>query len=240
MPAKSIIELEELQLHFHRPMAEVAKHFGVCTTFFKKVCRVHGIKRWPYRKLKSLQKKISHLQSSHHTNDMFSDQKMSGLQQRLDELRKIQPWSEATSQSPESKSDMEEDTTDDTQCSEQASSLNQPAAAPMDLLPARGSLIVDPEAEELACRILTSWRRGESVATIRAIPQPVAPVSLPALDKLHFAVGVKRQERPDRSRSPSSENSVSSGGTMPGGSPMSMGRERRMSVMSLDSMVLAH
>lgn len=51
MPAKQAIAFEELQRHFHLPMAEVAKRFGVCTTFFKKACRAHGIKRWPFRKV---------------------------------------------------------------------------------------------------------------------------------------------------------------------------------------------
>jgi len=49
------ITLEVLQDHFHLPMAEVAKKFDVCLTYFKRVCRSHGVNRWPYRKIKSLQ-----------------------------------------------------------------------------------------------------------------------------------------------------------------------------------------
>ena len=45
------IPLEELRKRFHMPLAEVAKEFGVCMTFIKKVCRAAGIKRWPYRKV---------------------------------------------------------------------------------------------------------------------------------------------------------------------------------------------
>lgn len=48
---------EKLEANFHLPMIEVAKKFDVCLTFFKRICRAHGIKRWPYRKLKSLSKK---------------------------------------------------------------------------------------------------------------------------------------------------------------------------------------
>jgi len=55
------IPLEDLRKRFHLPLAEVAKEFGVCMTFIKKVCRSHGIKRWPYRKIKSLQNKAQKL-----------------------------------------------------------------------------------------------------------------------------------------------------------------------------------
>jgi len=47
------IPLEELRKRFHMPLAEVAKEFGVCMTFIKKVCRAAGIKRWPYRKVRA-------------------------------------------------------------------------------------------------------------------------------------------------------------------------------------------
>merc|ERR1711957_884881 len=49
---------EDLEKHFDQPLVEVARKFDVCTTFFKKICRQHGIKRWPFRKLKSLQRKM--------------------------------------------------------------------------------------------------------------------------------------------------------------------------------------
>jgi len=52
------ISYEDLEKHFDQPLVEVARKFDVCTTFFKKVCRQHGIKRWPFRKLKSLQRKM--------------------------------------------------------------------------------------------------------------------------------------------------------------------------------------
>jgi len=50
------VTLDLLQKHFHLPMAEVAKKFNVCVTFFKRICRSRGIRKWPYRKLKSLHK----------------------------------------------------------------------------------------------------------------------------------------------------------------------------------------
>jgi len=47
------ITFEDLQSCFHLPLAEVARSFGVGTTFMKKHCRLHGIKRWPFRKVRS-------------------------------------------------------------------------------------------------------------------------------------------------------------------------------------------
>jgi len=64
MPAQRIITLEELSQYFHLPEKVVAKKLGVCLTSLKKLCRQHGIHRWPYRKLKSIEKKISKLETS--------------------------------------------------------------------------------------------------------------------------------------------------------------------------------
>jgi len=36
------------------PAKEVAKELGMCLTSLKKVCRQHGIVRWPYRRLKMI------------------------------------------------------------------------------------------------------------------------------------------------------------------------------------------
>lgn len=45
------ITKQVLEDHYHLPMAEVAKKMGVCLTYFKKVCRRHGVKRWPFRQV---------------------------------------------------------------------------------------------------------------------------------------------------------------------------------------------
>ncbi|KAL4140251.1 hypothetical protein PRNP1_014536 [Phytophthora ramorum] len=52
------LTLEELRPHFGRPIAEVAREFGICTTFLKKICRRCGIKRWPHRQIRSLSRTI--------------------------------------------------------------------------------------------------------------------------------------------------------------------------------------
>merc|ERR1712166_940747 len=64
MQIKQTLTFEVLQEHFHIPMSEVAKKFGVCSTVFKRMCRTHGIKRWPFRKLQSLERQMLALNES--------------------------------------------------------------------------------------------------------------------------------------------------------------------------------
>jgi hypothetical protein len=52
------LTLEELRAHFGKPIVQVAKEFGICTTFLKKICRRCGIKRWPHRQIRSLARTI--------------------------------------------------------------------------------------------------------------------------------------------------------------------------------------
>ena len=50
-PKASLMDAEALKRHYHLPMLTCCQLFGVCKTYFKRVCRSHGIKRWPYRKV---------------------------------------------------------------------------------------------------------------------------------------------------------------------------------------------
>jgi len=61
MPKPPDITLEDLKERFNRPLADVAAEYGVCLTYIKKLCRSYDIKRWPYRKIKSLQTKADKL-----------------------------------------------------------------------------------------------------------------------------------------------------------------------------------
>lgn len=62
MASRSNIDLQELSKHFGSPEKEVAKSLGMCLTSLKKICRQHGINRWPYRKIKSLDVKLKKLE----------------------------------------------------------------------------------------------------------------------------------------------------------------------------------
>jgi hypothetical protein len=59
-----VIQLEDLRKCFNMPIAAVARQFGICATLLKKICRRHGIQRWPHRQIRSLQKSIDMLRES--------------------------------------------------------------------------------------------------------------------------------------------------------------------------------
>ncbi|DAZ97613.1 TPA: hypothetical protein N0F65_002232 [Lagenidium giganteum] len=58
------LTIEELRAHFGKPIVEVAREFGICTTFLKKICRRCGIKRWPHRQIRSLSRTIQMLRQA--------------------------------------------------------------------------------------------------------------------------------------------------------------------------------
>lgn len=92
MPVKKGLTLEDLQAHFHMPLAEVARKFGHCMTFMKKICRSHGIKRWPHRRVKCLQKKISSLQNR---VEKRSETNLIKLTSKIEELRALRRLDDA-------------------------------------------------------------------------------------------------------------------------------------------------
>lgn len=64
MPTHRVVKIDELSQYFHLPEKAVARQLGVCLTSLKKICRQNGITRWPYRKLKSLDKKIHKIENA--------------------------------------------------------------------------------------------------------------------------------------------------------------------------------
>ncbi|KFK25847.1 hypothetical protein AALP_AA8G169800 [Arabis alpina] len=55
------LTLDDLKKYFHLPIEKAAQTMEVCPTVLKKVCRRGGLRRWPYRKIKSLEKRIAAL-----------------------------------------------------------------------------------------------------------------------------------------------------------------------------------
>lgn len=45
------LHLKDVANYVHLPITEAAKELQICPTALKKVCRKHGMLRWPYRKV---------------------------------------------------------------------------------------------------------------------------------------------------------------------------------------------
>eukprot|EP00960_Hanusia_phi_P047322 758336-Hanusia_phi.AAC.2 len=78
MPTHRMVSMEELTQYLHLPEKTVAKELGICLTSLKKLCRQHGITRWPYRK------KIAKAENGAGTGP----EDAAALKARADELKK--------------------------------------------------------------------------------------------------------------------------------------------------------
>ncbi|KAK9142226.1 hypothetical protein Syun_011626 [Stephania yunnanensis] len=57
-------KLSDLEAYFHLPIEVAAKKLAMCPTVLKKICRKHGMLRWPHRKIKSIDRQILSLRVS--------------------------------------------------------------------------------------------------------------------------------------------------------------------------------
>ncbi|KAJ1487443.1 RWP-RK domain-containing protein [Baffinella frigidus] len=54
---------EELAQYFHVSINEAAEALGICPSAIKRVCRRHGLSRWPHRRIISIERSIGTLES---------------------------------------------------------------------------------------------------------------------------------------------------------------------------------
>ncbi|KAG6584736.1 putative RWP-RK domain-containing protein [Phytophthora cinnamomi] len=87
MTASSSITLDMLRPHFEEPLAKVAANFGICVTLLKKICRRHGIARWPHRQITGLRKSIASME--HAIGYFDGDRRESYAEQLLKQKNKL-------------------------------------------------------------------------------------------------------------------------------------------------------
>ncbi|KAL8497145.1 hypothetical protein ACS0TY_020722 [Phlomoides rotata] len=84
------MKVRDLVNYFHLPINDAAKELNICSSAIKSICRKENLPRWPYRKIKSIQKEISRKQQSLNSHDADERENASKLipelQRQLDEI----------------------------------------------------------------------------------------------------------------------------------------------------------
>ncbi|OWM63337.1 hypothetical protein CDL15_Pgr022082 [Punica granatum] len=85
------LTLRDLAGYFHLPVEAAARKLNLCPTVVKRICRRGGLKRWPHRKIKSIERQISKLQlmlaSKNREDKLFAQNEVERLQNQIAIIR---------------------------------------------------------------------------------------------------------------------------------------------------------
>ncbi|KAL9856930.1 Protein RKD1 [Arabidopsis thaliana] len=79
---------ETISLYFYMPITQAARELNIGLTLLKKRCRELGIKRWPHRKLMSLQKLISNVKELEKMEGEENEDKLRNALEKLEKEKK--------------------------------------------------------------------------------------------------------------------------------------------------------
>ncbi|KAF1317888.1 Rwp-rk domain, partial [Globisporangium splendens] len=174
MSASHSITLEMLRPHFEEPLAQVAKQFGICVTLLKKICRKHGISRWPHRQITGLRKSIA---SMEHAIGYFEGARRDSYAHQLhkQKTKLALLLEDPTKCNPPSSSSMSNEDEDQ---SSSTSSTPQGSPAPQYQSPMAKAFV--PSASFVSCEFIVSPRLP-SVQQQQHFVGAAAPIYLPPL-----------------------------------------------------------
>ncbi|KAI3673410.1 hypothetical protein L6452_39529 [Arctium lappa] len=87
-PMRMTLSREMISRYFYMPITQAAKELNVGLTLLKKRCRELGIRRWPHRKLMSLQTLITNVQELRKSTGNKSEEKLQEAVALLEKERK--------------------------------------------------------------------------------------------------------------------------------------------------------
>lgn len=94
--------IQDIMQWFHVPLDVAAQKLGICTATIKRTCRQHGIRSWPFRKLRAFRKRKAIIDKGGRltpSDKSMMDNCMHFLQEVCTEVLVKQPWANEASPS---------------------------------------------------------------------------------------------------------------------------------------------
>ncbi|KAI4377519.1 hypothetical protein MLD38_015128 [Melastoma candidum] len=81
----ALLSVLDVAAYFHMPIEKASKRLLLCPTVVKKICRRGGVRRWPYRKVKSLDNKIMKLSTKF---EMSNPEEKASIRAQIESARR--------------------------------------------------------------------------------------------------------------------------------------------------------